>query len=67
MAKVRPAWAMTLVLGEKSISSKTGPGRGLSPGASATAPERTQRLRYQRARPSSSRIPWTIPSPVNQW
>ena len=33
----------------------------------ATSAERTHRFRYQRALPSSIRIPWTIPSPVNQW
>ena len=67
MAKVRPAWPITLVLGAKSMPACTGPGRGSSPSARATWAERTQRLRYHSARPSRSRIPCTIPSPVNQW
>ena len=28
---------------------------------------RTHRLRYHVARPPSRRMPWTMPSPKNQW
>ena len=34
---------------------------------SATALERTQRLRYHSALPSRSRTPCTMPAPRNQW
>jgi hypothetical protein len=68
IASVRPALAMTFVFGAKSLNSVLyGPGRAVSPSASATSAERTQRLRYHSARPSRSRTPWTMPSPTNQW
>jgi hypothetical protein len=67
MANVRPAWPITLVLAAKSMSACTGPGRSGSPNAAATVAERTDRLRYHSARPSRILMPWTMPSPVNQW
>ena len=69
MANVRPAWPITLVLaGERRAGRRRG--RGAAPvrrASSSTSPARTQRFRYHSARPSRSRIPWTIPSPTNQW
>ena len=67
VARMRPALATMCVLAAKSIPSCTGPAGQVSPRALATAWERTQRLRYHSARPSRSRTPCTIPSPVNQW
>ena len=67
IANVRPSWPMTCVFAEKSKPSFVGPGRGSSPRARAVAALRTYLLRYQRARPSSMRTPWTMPVPVNQW
>ena len=66
VARVRPALAITCVLAAKSIPVVHGPAGHGSPRASATARDRTHRLRYHSARPSRSRTPCTIPSPMNQ-
>ena len=50
----------------KALGERPPAGRS-SPSAAATVPLRTQRLRYQAARPPSRRTPCTMPSPTNQW
>ena len=62
-AMIRPACATTWVFAtptERSIPC------GPNIGWPASAFVRTQRLRYHSARPSRSRIPCTMPWPVNQ-
>ena len=63
-AMIRPAWAMTCVFATPTEWSTRPVGPIIDSPARAFV--RTQRLRYHSARPSRSRIPCTIPWPVNQ-
>ena len=49
-----------------STSAKVRPSTPMTCVFTVSSP-RTHRLRYHSARPSRSRTPWTMPSPVNQW
>lgn len=63
-ASSRPACSMTWV--PAVLAVRSGP-RSVMYGAPSRAGVCTQRLRYHSARPSRSRMPWTMPLPLNQW
>ncbi len=66
-ARIRPAWANTLVLPEPEYHPPSSRGTGDAPRYALASGLRTQRLRYQRGRPPCRSTPCTMPSPANQW
>ena len=67
MAQVLPAEADDVGVGAVEAAVALAGRRLLAEQPRDTAVLRTIRARYQSARPSRSRTPCTMPSPMNQW
>ena len=64
-ARTRPPCATTCVLASPAVRSRW-PVSLTARASSRNVRVRTHRLRYQAALPSTSRTPWSMPSPRNQ-